>query len=95
MIDNYAVIGSTSVTGEINTLNNNSQNQQTTADTDLIITKSTTSTTSIIGTLVTWVVDYVNEGPQTAYDVTVHDLIPDGLSYESSSSIPDARADIA
>lgn len=77
IVDNRAVVGSTSATGETNLLNNDSSIQKITADTDLIIHKSTTSTTSVIDTLVTWIIDYTNDGPQTAYDVTVHDLVPD------------------
>jgi uncharacterized repeat protein (TIGR01451 family) len=85
--DSSKVISGSSITGtqETTYINNTTNTSQIIADADLVITKSTATPFVIKWDRMDWTIDYRNDGPQTANDVTVYDLLPNGLQYESSS----------
>ena len=61
--------------------NNNKANNTTVADPicDLIINKTVNASSVYIGDSVEWTITVVNVGPSTAFNVTVRDILPDGV----------------
>jgi uncharacterized repeat protein (TIGR01451 family) len=53
---------------------------------DLVIEKSVSDTAPNLGDTVTWTIDVVNKGPDTAEKVIVSDTLPDGVTFLTASS---------
>jgi uncharacterized repeat protein (TIGR01451 family) len=85
--DSTKLINGSSITGtqERTYTNNTTNTSRTTADTDLSIIKTTNKPFVIKGDSIDWTLNYHNAGPQTARDVMVYDLLPNGMQYLSSS----------
>ena len=82
-IPNTAYI--TTVTPETDVTNNSSSYEMTIRGTDLSIIKSVDLGAVHAGDVVTYTLDYKNEGPQDASGVVITDILPESLTYLSST----------
>jgi large repetitive protein len=81
---------SSSTTPDSNPDNNEGTPTQTvitTPQADLSVTKSVSNTTPKVGDQITFTIVATNNGPSTASDVTITDVLPSGYSYVSSTPL--------
>ena len=80
------VAGVSSDTAEINLDDNTAQAQSDAIASDLAIEKTVSDEAPNLGDMITWTIDVINHGPDTAENVVVTDVLPEGVSFESASS---------
>ena len=56
---------------------------------DLSVTKSVSDSNPFYGDIITWTIEVINYGPDTAHNVTISDLLPDSLVWISDDSSDD------
>ena len=87
---NFAIIQTS--TPEITFDNNTSTASIMVQQADLQITKTVDQAVVLSGDAITYTLHYRNNGPYPAYDVVITDIIPEGVSYVSST--PTYTADL-
>ncbi|MGC9397432.1 MAG: right-handed parallel beta-helix repeat-containing protein [Anaerolineae bacterium] len=55
---------------------------------DLAITKTALTTQTVVGELVTYRIDYANEGDATATGLTIRDTLPVGMAWVADTAVP-------
>src|SRR5262249_1579003 len=65
--------------------NNSASATATPQEADLLITKTINNPTPNVGDIITFTITLTNQGPGTATNVTVADLLPSGLGFVSAT----------